>query len=69
MSDLPSYELEAQAGEDRRRLHSSVTQLRFKLRENLDVKKNTREHLGLLCSVAGVTALAAGYAFAGIFVR
>lgn len=67
MSDLPSYELEEKAAEERRRLHSSVTQLRLKMRDRLDVQKNTREHLGLICGVAGLLSFVVGYSFTGIF--
>jgi hypothetical protein len=68
MSGLPSYDLEAKAAEDRRRLHSSVEELRAHLRDTLDVRKNTREHLGLACGIAVLVGLTAGYAFTGIFV-
>jgi len=69
MSDLPSYDLEAKAAEDRRRLHESVEQLRCRVRETLDVKKNARENLGLACSVSAAVGLVAGYAVTGIFAR
>lgn len=68
MSGLPSYDLEAKAAEDRRRLHSSVEELRAHLRETLDVQKNTREHLGLACGIAALVGLTAGYSLTGIFV-
>lgn len=67
MSDLPSYELEEKAAEERRRLHSAVTQLRLKVRDRLDVQKNTREHLGPICGVTGLLAFVVGYSFTGIF--
>lgn len=67
MSDLPSYDLELKAADDRRRLHESVDELKSHLRETLDVKKNAREHLGLGCSVSAAIGLAAGYAITGIF--
>ena len=69
MSNLPSYDLEVKAAAERQQLHSSMEELRIKLRERLDVKKNAREHIGLLCSVAVLTGLAAGYSFTGIFLR
>lgn len=67
MSGLPSRDLEAKAADDRRRLHTSVEELRSHLRDTLDVNKNTREHLGLACAVAALAGVTAGYAFTGIF--
>lgn len=69
MSPLTSSDLEAKAAEERERLHSSVLELRSCVRDSLDVAKHTRENLGLICSVAALVGLAAGYAAAGIFVR
>lgn len=68
MSELPSYDLELKAADERRRLHDSVEELRYRVRDTLDVKKNAREHLGLACGVAGAVALAAGYTITGFFV-
>lgn len=68
MSDLPSYDLELKAADDRRRLHESVEELRCQLRDKLDVRKNVRDHLGTACSVAALFGLAAGYVVSGIFV-
>lgn len=68
MNGLPAHDLEQRAAEDRRRLHSSVEDLRVHLKDSLDLKKNTREHLGLACSVAALLGVTAGYAFTGIFV-
>ena len=67
MSGLPSHDLEAKAAADRQRLHSSVEELRSRLRETLDVQKNTRKHLGLACAVAALVGVTAGYSFTGIF--
>ena len=68
MNGLPAHDLEEKAAEDRRRLHSSVEELRVHLKDSLDIKKNTREHLGLACGVAGLVGFTLGYAFTGIFV-
>jgi hypothetical protein len=68
MNGFPAHDLEQKAAEDRRRLHSSVEELRVHLKESLDIKKNTREHLGLACSVAALMGVTLGYAFTGIFV-
>lgn len=69
MSELPSHDLEMQAADDRRRLHTSLEELRFRLKDEFDIQKQTREHLGLACGVAAVVALTAGYALTGIFVQ
>ncbi len=68
MNGLPAHDLEEKAAEDRRRLHTSVEELRGHLKDSLDVKKNTREHLGLACGVAALVGVTVGYAFTGIFV-
>ena len=68
MNGFPAHDLEQKAAEDRRRLHTSVEELRVHLKESLDIKKNTREHLGLACSVAALMGVTLGYAFTGIFV-
>ena len=69
MSDLPSYDLELKAADERRRLHESIEELRCQLRNKLDVRRNAREHLGLACSIAAGVALVTGYVFAGVFVH
>jgi len=69
MSDLPSYDLELKAAEDRQHLHKSVEQLRSQLRDRLDLQKNVRNHLLGVCSVAMVVGLAAGYGVTSIFLH
>jgi hypothetical protein len=69
MTDLPSYDLELKAADQRRRLHEAVKELRSQIREELDVRNQARQHLGLACSVAMFVGLAAGYSVAGFFVR
>jgi len=64
-----TYDLEKKAAEERRRLHSSVAELRSCLRNALDVRKNTRAHLGWACGLATILGLTMGYSFTGIFVR
>jgi len=68
MNGLPARDLQIKAEEDRRHLHQSVEELRLHLRETVDVTKNTREHLGLACSLAALVSFTLGYAFTGIFV-
>lgn len=69
MGELPSYDLELKAADERRRLHEVVTELRARMQEDLDVKKQTREHLGAVCGVAAMAGLALGYSVTGLFVR
>ncbi len=69
MNGLPAHDLVEKAAEDRRRLHSSVEELRDHLKDTLDVKKNMREHLGLVCGVAALLGVTLGYAFTGVFVE
>jgi hypothetical protein len=67
MTTIPTHELELRAAEQRRRLHSSVHELKDHVRDTLDVKKNAREHLLLVSGVAAAVAAAVGYGVAGIF--
>lgn len=69
MEGLPSYDLELKAADERQRLHRSVSELRVSLTQALDVRKNAREHLGEVCAVTALFALASGYLVTGIFVR
>jgi hypothetical protein len=69
MAELPSYDLELRAADDRRRLHKIVTELRSRMHEDLDVKKQAREHLGAACGVAAFVGLTLGYSVTGLFVR
>jgi hypothetical protein len=64
---LPSYDLEVRAADERRRLHTSMAELKECLTEAVDVKKNVRQHLGLACGVAAIFGLAGGYAVGAIF--
>ncbi len=68
MNGLPAHDLEQKAAEERQRLHSSVEELRFHLRDSLDLRKNVREHLGLACGITALLGLTIGYSFTGIFV-
>jgi hypothetical protein len=69
MGELPSYDLEVKAADDRRRLHQAITELRSRVRQNLDLKKLVRERLATACTFAAVAGLALGYSAAGLFVR
>jgi hypothetical protein len=69
MSTLPNENLETRAADERRRLHSSVTELRLRVREKLDVKKTARRYLPYASGAAALLGLLMGYGFAGIFTR
>jgi hypothetical protein len=69
MNSLPSYDLELKAADERQRLHDSVTELKVRLNESLDLKNNVRQHLRLVCAATAVLGLAAGYYFTGMFIR
>jgi hypothetical protein len=68
MSDLPTYDLELKAANDRQRLHESVDQLCSEIRDKLDVNRMARRHLALGCGIASVLGITAGYLINGIFV-
>jgi hypothetical protein len=57
-------ELELRAAEQRRHLQGSVQDLRQAIRQKLDVKKNTREHLGAASGIVFLATLAVGYSLA-----
>jgi hypothetical protein len=69
MTELPSYDLELKAAEERRRLHGTLAELRSRVHEELDINKRVREHLGLACGIAALLSLGIGYSAAGLFVR
>jgi len=64
---LPSYDLELKAADERRRLHTSVLELRAALRESLDINRNTRKHLPIACALVAVLGVGLGYSVTGIF--
>ena len=69
MTDLPSYDLELKAADNRRRLHRTVNELKSAVRDKLDVNRKVREHLGPICVIAAVIGLAAGSTVTGIFTQ
>lgn len=69
MSTQPSYDLELKAAEDRKRLHGTVTELKARVRETFDVKRNAREYVVATSGVLAVIGLVLGYSFAGMFTR
>jgi hypothetical protein len=66
---IPVDVLEKRAADERRQLHNSVQQLRESVHERLDVKRNVRNHLGMISGVMAVTGLILGYSVTGIFTR
>lgn len=69
VSRMPPETLEVRAADERRRLHSSVEELRWQVRERLDVKKIARQYVPVASAAAAVIGLGVGYGFAGIFTR
>ena len=68
MTELPSYDLELKAAEERRRLHGTLAELRSRVHQELDIRKRVREHLTAACGVAALLSLGLGYSVAGVFV-
>ena len=69
LSRLPPETLEVRAADERRRLQTSVEELRWQVRERLDVKRIARQYVPVASAVAVLIGLGAGYGFAGIFTR
>jgi ElaB/YqjD/DUF883 family membrane-anchored ribosome-binding protein len=69
MSTLPLADLQLRAVDERKRLQSSVVELRSRIRENMDVTKNAREHVWLATGIVASVGLLSGYALAGLFTR
>lgn len=69
MGELPSYDLELKAADERRRLHEVVSEFRTRVHKDLDVNNRVRERLGLVCTLAAGLAFGLGYSFTGFFVR
>lgn len=66
-SPLPADVLEARAAEQRSRLHNAVAELRSRVRDRLDVRRNLSDNFWPAAAVAAVTMLILGYAMAGLF--
>lgn len=58
---IPTYELEMQANEQRRRLIDSLEELKSRARENFDVRKLIRRRPVLASAMAASFGLIAGY--------
>lgn len=68
-ANIPVDVLERKAAEQREQLHSSVVELRHGVKERLDVKRNVREHLGMVSGALAVAGLALGFTLTGVFTR
>jgi hypothetical protein len=64
---IPVDVLEMRAAEQRRQIHNTVVELRHSVQQKLDVKRNVRNHLGLVAGGLAVVGLALGYALTGVF--
>jgi hypothetical protein len=69
MSTLPLQDLQLRAVDERRRLQSSLVELKSRIRENMDVKRNAREHVWLASGILAAFGLLSGYAITGLFTR
>jgi hypothetical protein len=69
MSSSSLYELELRAADERRRLQSSVIDLKSRVRENLDLTKTARRHVWWAGASLAVLGLLSGYAVTGLFTR
>ena len=67
-NSYPVEMLEERAAEQRKQLHNDVADLRSSLKEQLDVRKQAREHLLPLSGAAALLGLVLGYGLMGMFV-
>jgi hypothetical protein len=65
----PTYTLELRAADQRRRLHSSVVELRSRVQERLDPKQIGREYIVPASGIAALVGLVVGYGLTGMFTR
>jgi hypothetical protein len=69
LDHLPPETLEVRAADERRRLQSSVEELRSQVRQRLDVRTMARQYVPAASAIAALIGLGLGYSFAGIFTR
>lgn len=69
MTPEPEEVLEIRAADQRRRLHSSVVELKSRVREKMDVKRTVRAHLRAASGLAALAGFVLGYGVAGLFTR
>lgn len=65
-SNVPTNVLELRAAEQRRRLHNSVAELRFQVREKLDTRRTFRRYFWPASALVGLFGLVLGYGFGDI---
>jgi hypothetical protein len=63
MNTLPSYTLEVRAVDERRRLRSSIEELRSRVREKLDIKGEIRQSVSGLSGAVTLFAVLLGGGF------
>jgi len=68
-ANVPTDILEMRAAEQRRRIHSSVLELREQIGEKLDVRRNAAQYVKPASGVAAFLGLLFGYGFASMFSR
>lgn len=68
-SNIPTNLLELRAAEQRRRLHNSVAELRFQVREKLDARRSLRRYFWPASAIVGLCGLVLGYGFGDILKR
>jgi hypothetical protein len=66
---LPAEILEQRASDQRRRLHNSVAQLRFAVRERMDYRKLASQHVWQAAGAVALVGLVLGWSIVGIFTR
>ncbi len=66
-SAMPADMLELRAAEQRRRIQSSVLELRGKIEDKLDVRKRASEYVVPASGAAVLVGLLLGWGVAGIF--
>ena len=64
---IPVELLEKRASDERLQLHSTVQELRHTVQERLNVKRNVRNHLGIVSAALAIAGLTLGYVVAGVF--
>jgi hypothetical protein len=64
---IPVDVLEKRAADQRRQLHNTVVELRHSVQEKLDVKRNVRNHLGMMAGVMAIAGVILGYTVTGVF--
>ena len=71
--NLSSYDLETKAADQRRRLDCSLNELKERVKERLDIKRNVqdfaRQHVRESTGIVALFGLLLGYTTCGLFTR